>query len=88
MRSVENRLARKYTRRALVADMYSLHGHYDLARTWLNTNRDDTISGIEIVLSGGMKDAELRERFTSCLIAERYLRRQEYRANRKIEEAA
>ena len=88
MRSVANRLARKYERRSLVADMFTLHGHYDLARTWLNTSRGETIRGIEIVLSCGMTDSELYERFQSCLIAERYLRRLERRTSDKIGRAA
>jgi hypothetical protein len=74
-RSIANRLARKYNRRSLVADMFTLHGAYDLARAWLSASRDDTIRVIETILSGRLVQGELRERFSSCLIAERYLRR-------------
>jgi hypothetical protein len=88
MRTAENRMARNYDRWSLVADMFTLLGSYDIARTWREASREDAITTIGSVVKALHVTDELRLRFRSCLIAERYLRRAEYRMTLKHEEAA
>lgn len=75
IRSVENRLARRYIRQDAVVAFFSLHGNWEAARAYCDASRRTVIEDVSDIIHSGLVKGELLARFYACLIAERYIRR-------------